>query len=1308
MTSAEGPKDNTREIRVFISSTFRDMHEEREELMKRIFPQLRKMCEERGVTWGEVDLRWGINDEQKAEGKVLPICLEEIKRCRPYFIGILGERYGWIPETIPEDLIEREPWLYENPNSSVTELEILHGVLNNPEMAEHAFFYLRDPAYVSKKPMEYRESATPEEIERYGEDETGRRAQRRREKLARLKERIRSSEFPVRENYPNPKEFGKLVQEDFTRVIEERFPLLGVPDALERERRAHETFAMSRYSTQKERVYVWRQADFDRLDAHAEGNGPPLVILGESGAGKSALLAHWVKRYRERLKKQPHEGEMGSLHPTRSRANLNHQLSQKTHVIVHFIGATKDSTDWATMLRRLIGEFNRLFNLEIEIPSGPDALRRAFVEALWQVDARGRIVLIIDALNQLDNRDGAPDLVWLPPEIPKNVRLIVSTLPGRSLDILKERNWPAFTVEPLTIDERQNLIINYLRQYSKVPPLDLVQKIAAADSAENPLYLVALLEEMRLYGDHDSLLQQVDSYLEAKTVPELFSKILARYEKNYEDDRPGLVRDAFSYIWASRKGLSEAELLELLGSREHPLPQAYWSPLSLAAEHNLINRSGHLGFYHDYFREAIRERYLSSDTEQVQAHLALAEYFGVSESLSRMCEEFPWQLARGKAWEHLVSQLTQPDFFMALWDSNQYDIQEYWVQIEADSSYTMANAYQPALDAPDEYDDAYLFRLSSLLAGTGNLNEAFLLRAYLIEYYRRIGDQESLERSLGNQANILYSRGDLDEAMKLHKEKEQICRKLGAKDNLSAALGSQAVILADRGDLDGAMKLHREQEHMCRKLGAKEYLQASLGNQAGILKIWGDLDRAMVLLKEQERICRELGLKDSLQISFGNQALILKAGGNLDEAMKLFKEQERICRELGDKDGLQVSLGNQAGIMKIRGDMDEAMGLLKEVEQICRELGLKGSLAVSLGNQALILTVAGDLDAAMGLLKEQEWICREMGLKACLQASLGNQANILAARGALDRAMELLKEVEQICREIGMKEFLQASLESQANILVIRGDLDGAMELLKEQERICRELGLKDSLQRSLGNQALILKARGDLDGAMELLEEQEQICRKLGAKDSLLYSLMNQAAVFNKRGESRKAQRFVEEAYQIAITNGYHALANQIDETFFEQIIEPLAWAIHSEYLVHVKPDSNGHLPPMAVPWDALPEEFRESNRDQAWEIRQKLQALNYRIAPKIMGVDHAVTAFTDSQIELLARMEHDRWVEEKQRNGWIVGTPRDNEKKVHPDLIPWDYLDEIAKEKDRNAVRVIPKILEGAGLGIYLVSCQ
>lgn len=46
-----------RVVRVFISSTFRDMQEEREELVKQTFPELRRRCRERNVEF--VDLRWG-------------------------------------------------------------------------------------------------------------------------------------------------------------------------------------------------------------------------------------------------------------------------------------------------------------------------------------------------------------------------------------------------------------------------------------------------------------------------------------------------------------------------------------------------------------------------------------------------------------------------------------------------------------------------------------------------------------------------------------------------------------------------------------------------------------------------------------------------------------------------------------------------------------------------------------------------------------------------------------------------------------------------------------------------------------------------------------------------------------------------------------------------------------------------------------------------------------------------------------------------------------------------------------------------
>ncbi len=105
------------EIRVFLSSTFRDFNEERRLLATRVFPRLNRRARERGVELVEVDLRWGVTQEQAEDGQALEICLKEIERCKPYFIGMLGDSYGSItpPERqllkgSPELLTERQ-WL---------------------------------------------------------------------------------------------------------------------------------------------------------------------------------------------------------------------------------------------------------------------------------------------------------------------------------------------------------------------------------------------------------------------------------------------------------------------------------------------------------------------------------------------------------------------------------------------------------------------------------------------------------------------------------------------------------------------------------------------------------------------------------------------------------------------------------------------------------------------------------------------------------------------------------------------------------------------------------------------------------------------------------------------------------------------------------------------------------------------------------------------------------------------------------------------------------------------------------------------
>ena len=338
-----------RSIRVFISSTFADMQEERETLITRIFPAIRAEAARRQVGFFEVDLRWGITEEQSRAGETLAICLAEIERCRPFFIGLLGERYGWVPA---EGTAGKK---------SITEMEIDHGVLQNPAMAGRAFFYLRDPAWVQSIPAERRAAFLSD-----NPDDAGRQE---------LKRRIRASGLPVRESYRDPAQLGELVSADLVGVLDEEFPAGKALDGLDRDLWDHEGFAASRA-----RVFTGREQDLALLEAHAEEAAQPLVVAGPRGAGKSALLARWVLQHRESC--------------------------PRDIVIARFTGATSHGVEPGGLLRSILLELTRRLDLPLEVPELAHELAASLGPWLAAAAAKAKIVLVIDGLERL--RESTP------------------------------------------------------------------------------------------------------------------------------------------------------------------------------------------------------------------------------------------------------------------------------------------------------------------------------------------------------------------------------------------------------------------------------------------------------------------------------------------------------------------------------------------------------------------------------------------------------------------------------------------------------------------------------------------------------------------------------------------------------------------------------------------------------------------------------------------------------------------------------------------------------------------------------------
>ncbi|CAG2215617.1 NPHP3 [Mytilus edulis] len=113
------------------------MEDEREELTRRYFPKIHHLCSLHGIQFVAVDMRWGITSEASSSAQVINICLRELDRS-DIFVGFFGQRYGWFGaedkalQANFDNAVQHYPWLDRFRDKSVTELEFLHGHLNNP------------------------------------------------------------------------------------------------------------------------------------------------------------------------------------------------------------------------------------------------------------------------------------------------------------------------------------------------------------------------------------------------------------------------------------------------------------------------------------------------------------------------------------------------------------------------------------------------------------------------------------------------------------------------------------------------------------------------------------------------------------------------------------------------------------------------------------------------------------------------------------------------------------------------------------------------------------------------------------------------------------------------------------------------------------------------------------------------------------------------------------------------------------------------------------------------------------------------
>lgn len=725
-----------KDVRVFISSTFLDMHGERDVLTRLVFPELKAMCKKRRINLVEVDLRWGITEEQSASAQSINLCLNEVQRCT-FFIGMLGERYGWAPSKydIPKEDREKYAFLKKFPTGrSITELEFevagLSEAMGEDRLTEskpvESFFYLRDKSFISTIPEEHRTCFEAD-------------SSAAKEKMLNLKKRLVASGLPVRKKYPaswkglvedgkplagSLEEFADLVFADLAAAIRRNFPIvdddepphhhIGTGEGRNVDANmlsiAHEealnsgdanttVFMQTYHQVMHQRALQQALADSvtkqfygrkEQLEALHKYANPPtalsnwtptqkshmLVVHGSSGDGKTALLSTFAK---DLALKDKH-----------------------LFVLSHLCGAGNGANDLQTMLTRLCWEIKAAFNIrDLSVPTGLKELQAAFGEILKAAAYKGRIIVLLDAVDELinDNTTRAHALEWLPLELP--CKFIISTTTtlavddkiqansgfqyrtslsaavdnttnNQVLDTIRNRkisNLVEVRMTPLSVEERTKMIRDTLWEYHKrldERPMNTQMRILLRKTdCGKPLYIQVACEELRVFGVYEQVSEKIASL--GPTTAKLFESTLQRLEN---DHGVTMVEPLFVALLASRDGLSLEELQAATGCDDSEAKK--WQHLLRAVMPFLRTSTEYLAIFHEQLRIAASKRYLRAGNSRAlaAAHAKIAKYLydqadparvGLSvwrNASARVVSELPYHLLGATMFDELDRVLT--------------------------------------------------------------------------------------------------------------------------------------------------------------------------------------------------------------------------------------------------------------------------------------------------------------------------------------------------------------------------------------------------------------------------------------------------------------------------------------------------------------------------------------------------------------------------------------------------------------------------------------------------------------------------
>ena len=625
-------------VYIFISSTFNAMHGERNELIKHVFPALSQWCASHHLRLWDIDLRWGITEEDSMENRrTVEICLENIDRCRPFFLCFVGQRRGWVPDErdIADHTYECFPKLKEKLGTSVTEMEVIHALidpmrrqtLSDEDALMRAFFYLRDAAYLAditspalRNIYTNQNSADPARDDRlltaFRTQTVPQTNRPCRSYTCRWDPAGSTPELGAVHNAPagitegaltdfrcGGKPLADIILEDLKAAIAERYHL--TDDEPEGSELSAELEQQALFLQTAGEMFIERADDLTPFEQYVQSAGTaPLILTAPAGMGKSSLLAHWI-------------------------------LETRYRVYYRFIGKSIRSGTAAGLAYSLWQQLHEEGRLEEPPPENTADLLDRFADALGEAAAKNALILVIDAVDQLPG--GAQDIAFLPHRLPDGVKLLISVredAPGTGRYLAETAAYAEIVhVKPLADPADRSALVNtYLGNYLKKLSDQQLAALIQSPGAVNPLYLKIVLSELRVFGSYDMLQSHIEQDF-GDTPHTAFDAMLRRIEA----DAPvsgismkTLATNVFGWLSHARYGMEARELAELLvahgacADRENAKDAIF--VLVRQLRDFLTERDSRIDFFYNSFREVCVGRY-TKNKPSMQWHKELAQYF---------------------------------------------------------------------------------------------------------------------------------------------------------------------------------------------------------------------------------------------------------------------------------------------------------------------------------------------------------------------------------------------------------------------------------------------------------------------------------------------------------------------------------------------------------------------------------------------------------------------------------------------------------------------------------------------------------